>query len=72
VYKNPKKQKAKGASAMQPGASANDGIGVKLLKGESSAGALPNDEKFLNRQLKDIPVDEVTTTTFSVTETVLT
>ncbi|OAX41808.1 CBF-domain-containing protein [Rhizopogon vinicolor AM-OR11-026] len=59
VYKNPKKQKTKGSSAMQPAASINDRIGVKLLKGDSSGGALPNDEKFLNRQLKDIPVDEV-------------
>ncbi|KAG2121610.1 ribosome biogenesis protein [Suillus clintonianus] len=59
VYKNPKKTKAKGSSAMQPAAGANDRIGVKLLKGESSGGALPNDEKFLNRRLQDIPVDEV-------------
>ncbi|KAG1856058.1 ribosome biogenesis protein [Suillus subalutaceus] len=59
VYKNPKKIKTKGSSAMQPAASANDRIGVKLLKGESSGGALPNDEKFLNRRLQDIPVDEV-------------
>ena len=56
---------------MQPAASANDGIGVKLLKGDSSGGALPNDEKFLNRQLQDIPVDEVMTT-YSVIEVVLT
>ncbi|KAG1727779.1 ribosome biogenesis protein [Suillus paluster] len=59
VYKNPKKPKPKGSSAMQPSASTNDGIGVKLLKGESSGGALPNDEKFLHRRLQDIPVDEV-------------
>jgi ribosome biogenesis protein MAK21 len=44
---------------MQPAASANDRIGVKLLKGESSGGALPNEEKFLNRRLQDVPVDEV-------------
>lgn len=49
---------------MQPAASANDRIGVKLLKGESSGGALPNDEKFLSRPLQDIPVDEVTTCLF--------
>lgn len=59
VYKNPKKIKTKGSSAMQPAASANDRIGVKLLKGESSGGALPNEEKFLNRRLQDVPVDEV-------------
>ncbi|KAG1830216.1 ribosome biogenesis protein [Suillus variegatus] len=59
VYKNPKKIKTKGSSAMQPAASANDRIGVKLLKGESFGGALPNDEKFLSRPLQDIPVDEV-------------
>lgn len=57
---------------MQPAATANDRIGVKLLKGDSSGGALPNEEKFLNRQLKDIPVDEVTICLLSVTETVLT
>lgn len=55
---------------MQPGASANDGISVKLLKGDSSGGTLPNDEKFLNRQLKDIPVDEVRMTFSIFTETV--
>jgi ribosome biogenesis protein MAK21 len=49
---------------MQPAASANDRIGVKLLKGEMSGGALPNDEKFLSRRLQDIPVDEVTTCLF--------
>ncbi|KAG2366005.1 CBF/Mak21 family-domain-containing protein [Suillus spraguei] len=59
VYKNPKKVKTKGSSAMQPAANANDRIGVKLLKGESSGGALPNDEKFLNRRLQDVPVDEI-------------
>jgi ribosome biogenesis protein MAK21 len=49
---------------MQPAASANDRIGVKLLKGESSGGALPNEEKFLNRRLQDVPVDEVTACLF--------
>ncbi|KAG1727639.1 ribosome biogenesis protein [Suillus occidentalis] len=59
VYKNPKKIKTKGSSAMQPAASVNDRIGVKLLKGETSGSALPNDEKFLSRRLQDIPVDEI-------------
>ncbi|KIK87379.1 hypothetical protein PAXRUDRAFT_831842 [Paxillus rubicundulus Ve08.2h10] len=59
VYKNPKKNKPKGASIMQPAASANDGVSVKRLKGEISTGALPNEEKFWKRRLEDIPVDEV-------------
>ncbi|KAF8840266.1 CBF-domain-containing protein [Paxillus ammoniavirescens] len=59
VYKNPKKAKPKGASVMQPAASANDGVSVKRLKGEISTGALPNEEKFWKRRVEDIPVDEV-------------
>ncbi|KIJ67296.1 hypothetical protein HYDPIDRAFT_25763 [Hydnomerulius pinastri MD-312] len=59
VYKNPKKAKPKGASAMQPAASANDAVTVKRVKGEASAGALPNEEKFWKKRVEDIPVDEV-------------
>ncbi|EGN97244.1 hypothetical protein SERLA73DRAFT_92285 [Serpula lacrymans var. lacrymans S7.3] len=59
VYKNPKKPKPKGASAMQPAASAADGIGVKLTKGEVDSGILVNDEKFWRRKVENIPVDEV-------------
>jgi ribosome biogenesis protein MAK21 len=64
VYKNPKKStntKPKGASAMQPAASGNDGTGVKLLKGEVLGGTLGpvNEEKFWKRRVEDIPVDQV-------------
>ncbi|KAG5646796.1 hypothetical protein DXG03_002173 [Asterophora parasitica] len=69
VYKNPKKNKetdnaaavgkAKGASAMQPAASGIDGAGVKLLKGEVEGASLMNDESFLRRKEKDVPVDQM-------------
>ncbi|KAG6372691.1 CBF/Mak21 family-domain-containing protein [Boletus reticuloceps] len=58
VYKNPKKTKSKGASAMQPAASAADGIAVKRLKGEVSGGALPNEDKFWKKKEEEVPVDE--------------
>lgn len=60
VYKNPKKPKAKGASAMQPSASSIDAAsGVKLVKGENIGGEVPvNDEKWWRRRLEDVPVDE--------------
>jgi ribosome biogenesis protein MAK21 len=64
VYKNPKKStnaKPKGASAMQPAASAPDGTGVKLMKGEVSgqAGAPVYEEKFWKKRVEDVPVDQV-------------
>lgn len=64
VYKNPKKLKqdvgkAKGASAMQPAASASDGTGVKLLKGEVEDAMLMNDKGFLKKGIEDVPVDQV-------------
>ena len=59
MYKNPKKSSTvKGASAMQPAASANDGSGVKLVKGDA-AGVPVNEEKFWKRKAEDVPVDEV-------------
>ena len=61
VYKNAKKPKPKGASAMQPAAAAADGAGgVKLLKGEVDDGVGPvNDEKWWKRKVEDVPVDQV-------------
>ena len=60
VYKNPKKAKSKGSSAMQPAASASDGTGVKLMKGEvSDVAGLMNEQAFLRRKAQDIPVDQV-------------
>ncbi|KAI0825432.1 CBF/Mak21 family-domain-containing protein [Irpex lacteus] len=60
VYKNPKKPKPKGASAMQPAASGLDGEGVKLVKGEAvGMEGTVNEEKFWKRRVEDVPVDEV-------------
>ena len=61
VHKNPKKPKTKGASAMQPSASAPDGTGVKLVKGEAMAGrsAPVNEEVWWKKRAEDVPVDEV-------------
>jgi ribosome biogenesis protein MAK21 len=46
---------------MQPAANANDGTGVKLMKGEATgnAGAPVNEDKFWKRRVEDIPVDQV-------------
>lgn len=46
---------------MQPAASASDGTGVKLMKGEAAggAGAPVNEDKFWKRRLEDIPADQV-------------
>ncbi|KAF9476112.1 CBF-domain-containing protein [Pholiota conissans] len=62
VYKNSKKLKAgepvgKGASAMQPAASAVEG--VKLAKGDLGAEMMVNDPKFLKRKAGDVPVDQL-------------
>ncbi|KAH9475490.1 Ribosome biogenesis protein NOC1 [Psilocybe cubensis] len=75
VYKNPKKlgkdkgeEKegeevlgAKGASAMQPAASALDG--VKLMKGEAGRTAagmvMVNEAAFLKKRREDVPVDQL-------------
>ncbi|KAF8197362.1 CBF/Mak21 family-domain-containing protein [Pholiota molesta] len=62
VYKNPKKAKAgeavgKGASAMQPAASAVEG--VKLAKGEVGAAVMVNDPRFLKKKTSDVPVDQL-------------
>ena len=60
VYKNPKRPKPKGASAMQPAASVSEAAGgVKLLKGEVADAAPPvNDEKWWRRRIEDVPVDQ--------------
>jgi len=64
VYKNPKKAKAgesgaktKGASAMQPAASALDGQGVKIMR--DSASMRINEGAFLRKKESDVPVDQV-------------
>ncbi|RPD58303.1 CBF-domain-containing protein [Lentinus tigrinus ALCF2SS1-7] len=61
VYKNPKKPKPKGSSAMQPSLdNASSAHGVTLVKGEAAHGsAVPvNDERFWKRRVEDVPVDE--------------
>jgi len=52
--------KGKGASAMQPAASALDGMGVKLMKGEVGTweGQM-NDGEFFNKRAEDVPVDQL-------------
>jgi ribosome biogenesis protein MAK21 len=63
VYKNPKQIKTgdsaggKGASAMQPAASAVDG--VKLIKGEVGVESMVNETAFLKKRAQDVPVDQV-------------
>ncbi|KAI6165099.1 ribosome biogenesis protein [Pisolithus thermaeus] len=59
VYKNPKKLRPKGSSAMQPSASAADGVGVKKTKGDAGDDVLPNEEKFWKKREEDVRVDEV-------------
>ena len=46
---------------MQPAASANDGSGVRLMKGDAvvSSGVPVNEKKFWKRKAEDVPVDEV-------------
>ncbi|KAI6014539.1 hypothetical protein PISMIDRAFT_88728 [Pisolithus microcarpus 441] len=59
IYKNPKKLRPKGSSAMQPSASAADGVGVKKTKGDMGDNVLPNEEKFWKKREEDVRVDEV-------------
>ncbi|KAI1789313.1 CBF-domain-containing protein [Ganoderma leucocontextum] len=60
VYKNPKKPKPKGQSAMQPSLdNASSAHGVTLVKGEVGLGMPVNDEKFWKRKVEDVPVDQM-------------
>ena len=61
VYKNPKKPRTKGPSAMQPAASTTDGTGVKMTKGEvaDEGGLVVNEETWWRRKVEDVPVDQV-------------
>ncbi|KAH9848222.1 CBF/Mak21 family-domain-containing protein [Lenzites betulinus] len=60
VFKNAKKSKPKGSSAMQPSATGDAGGGVTLVKGEAAAGlGVPaNDARFWTRRAEDVPVDQ--------------
>ncbi|OJT07307.1 Ribosome biogenesis protein MAK21 [Trametes pubescens] len=58
IYKNAKKPKPKGSSAMQPGA-ADSAHGVTLVKGEGAGLGVPvNDQRFWSRKEEDVPVDQ--------------
>ena len=59
VYKNPKKPKPKGSSAMQPGAAASDGTNVRIVKGAHDGEGMMNEEAFRKKKMKDVPVDQV-------------
>ncbi len=67
MYKNPKKVKAgeagaktKGASAMQPAASAFDGQGVKIMRVDADGASMrTNEAGFLRKKESDVPVDQV-------------
>ncbi|KAL6303673.1 CBF/Mak21 family-domain-containing protein, partial [Sparassis latifolia] len=58
VYKNPKKPKTKGASAMQPAARSDRAGGVSLVKGEVAQRQV-NEERFWKRRPEAVPVDEL-------------
>ena len=61
VYKNPKKLKSRGASAMQPAASMGGASGaVRMIRGGiSGLGDNVNAESFWKRPVEDVPVDQV-------------
>jgi ribosome biogenesis protein MAK21 len=65
VYKNPKKPKPRGASAMQPAASIGyDGNAtVRRMKGGQNDGLGPggtvNDEEFWRKKVQDVPATQV-------------
>lgn len=60
IYKNPKKPKPKGASAMQPSAAAPDGTSIKLVRGAQTTGdANVHDESFWSKDISGVPVDQV-------------
>ncbi|OSX62863.1 hypothetical protein POSPLADRAFT_1065929 [Postia placenta MAD-698-R-SB12] len=61
VYKNPKKPRTRGPSAMQPAASAQDGAGgVKMSRGEvADDGLRVNEENWWKRKAEDVPADQV-------------
>ncbi|KAI0031095.1 CBF-domain-containing protein [Vararia minispora EC-137] len=57
VYKNPKKLKPKGSSAMQP-VSASEGDGVRKLKGDLQEKPV-NEESWWKRSEANVPVDQL-------------
>ncbi|KAL5489969.1 MAK21 [Sanghuangporus weigelae] len=61
VYRNPKKPRPKGASAMQPSAAASthDGTSIRILKGTTTDAAVINDERFWKKDIRNVPVDQV-------------
>ncbi|OCB86684.1 CBF-domain-containing protein [Sanghuangporus baumii] len=61
VYRNPKKPRPKGPSAMQPSAaaSAQDGMSIRIVKGATTDAAVINDERFWKKDIRNVPVDQV-------------
>jgi ribosome biogenesis protein MAK21 len=62
VYKNPKKPKPRGASAMQPAAALGNDVGttVRLIKGINGEGlATVNQDDFWRKKVADIPANQV-------------
>ncbi|KAL5529557.1 hypothetical protein ACEPAG_5542 [Sanghuangporus baumii] len=61
VYRNPKKPRPKGASAMQPSAatSTQDGTNIRIVKGATTDAAVINDERFWKKDVRNVPVDQV-------------
>lgn len=52
--------KTKGASAMQPAASALDGQGIKIMRAEADGASIRvNEGAFLRKKESDVPVDQV-------------
>jgi ribosome biogenesis protein MAK21 len=66
VYRNPKKPKPRGASAMQPAAAAQDEAGVvrriRGVQGDTAAvgtSGTVNEESFWKKKETEVPVDQV-------------
>lgn len=65
VYKNPKRPKPRGMSAMQPSAAPQDGGTVRLVRGSGqsgNSGVVVNDDEFWKAKAGDVPVDKVRST----------
>lgn len=62
VYKNPKKPKPRGASAMQPAAAGEDPGTVRMIRGWRDGlgeDGMVNSEAFWRKEVEDIPASQV-------------